>query len=139
MPEEKPQSPEYINELEVEMKSKMAELQKILGQIQAESAKSPEEIITKAGDAKDVQAVADAIKQMQKDVGEKRQAVETAIKDVQAQMDQLRALRERAQKEDVAADIKSLLLNIREKKESLETAVKDVEELRAEYTKKFYG
>ncbi|MFZ6016844.1 MAG: hypothetical protein ACOYU0_04365 [Nitrospirota bacterium] len=136
MPKEKPEA-EVLKELEVEMKNKMAEMQKILDELQAESAKSPQEWMKKVGEATDVRVVADAVKQMQQEVGEKRQSVEAVLKEIQAQMEQLRVLREQAQKEDVTAEIKSLLLKVREKKESLEKAIKDIEELKAKYTKKF--
>ncbi|MEW6674777.1 MAG: hypothetical protein AB1348_01945 [Nitrospirota bacterium] len=121
------------------MRNKMAEMQKILGELQAESAKSSQELMKKVGEATDVRVVADAIKEMQQEMGEKRQSVEVELKEIQAQMEQLRVLRERAQKEDVTADIKSLLLKIRDKKESLEKAIKDAEELKTKYTKKFFG
>ena len=54
-------------------------------------------------------------------------------------MEQLRVLKEQAQKEDVTEEVKSLLLKIRERKGSLEKAVEELQELKTEYTKKFFG
>ena len=138
MPEGKSEA-EVLKKLEEDMKEKTKQIQEILGKLQADTAKSPEELIKKAGDAKDVKVAADAIKQMQQEVGEKRQTVETALKEIQAQMEQLRVLKEQAQKEDVTEEVKSLLLKIRERKGSLEKAVEELQELKTEYTKKFFG
>lgn len=138
MPEGKAEA-EVLKKLEEDMKNKMAEMQKILGELQAESAKSPEELMKKAGEAKDVKVVADAVKEMQQEVGQKREVVEAALKEIQAQMEQLRALKERAQKEDVTEEVKSLLLKISDKKGSLEKAIGELQELKTKYTKKFFG
>lgn len=139
MSEEGKAEAEVLKKLEDDMKEKTKQIQEILGKLQADTAKSPEELIKKAGDAKDVKVAADSIKQMQQEVGEKRQTVETSLKEIQAQMKQLRALREQAQKEDVTEKVKSLLLKIRERKGSLEKAVEELQELKTEYTKKFFG
>ena len=139
MSEEGKAEAEVLKKLEDDMKEKTKQIQEILGKLQADTAKSPEELIKKAGDAKDVKVAADSIKQMQQEVGEKRQTVETSLKEIQAQMKQLRALREQAQKEDVTEKVKSLLLKIRERKGSLEKAVEELQKLKTEYTKKFFG
>ena len=138
MPEGKAEA-EVLKKLEEDMKVKTKEIQEILEKLQAESAKSPEELMKKVGDAKDVKVVADAVKEMQQKVGEKRQIVEALLKEIQAQMEQLRTLKEQAQKEDVTEKVKSLLLKIRDKKASLEKAIGELQEIKAEYTKKFFG
>ncbi|NQS88710.1 hypothetical protein HQ584_02835 [Patescibacteria group bacterium] len=138
MPEGKAEA-EVLKKLEEDMKVKTKEIQEILEKLQAESMKSPEELMKKVGDAKDVKVVADAVKEMQQKVGEKRQIVEALLKEIQAQMEQLRTLKEQAQKEDVTEKVKSLLLEVRDKKASLEKAIGELQELKAEYTKKFFG
>ena len=138
MPEGKAEA-EVLKKLEEDMKVKTKEIQEILGKLQAESMKSPEELMKKVGDAKDVKVVADAVKEMQQKVDEKRQIVEASLKEIQAQMEQLRTLKEQAQKEDVTEKVKTLLLEVRDKKASLEKAIGELQELKAEYTKKFFG
>jgi len=138
MPEEKAEA-EVLKKLEEDMRERTKQIQEILGKLQAESEKSPEELVKKVGDAKDVKVVADAVKEMQQEVGEKRQLVETVLKNIQKDMESLRALKGKSQKEDVTEEVKSLLIKIRDRKIYLEKMINEAEELKTKYTKKFLG
>lgn len=130
---------EVLKKLEEDLRSKMETMQKMLKDLQAESAKSPEELMKKMGEVKDVKIVAEAIKEMQDRIKEKRIAVETTLKDVQKDIESLRGIKERVKEEEVTSELKSIVVSMRGKKETLGKAVKELEELREEYTKKFFG
>ena len=130
---------EVLQKLEEEMKNKMAVMQKMLKEIQVESVKSPEELMKKIGNVKDVKVVAEAVREMQDRINEKKEVVESNLKDIQEELDSLKGLKEKIQKEDVTDALKSTAVSIRDKKEALEKAVKELEGLRDEYNRKFFG
>lgn len=130
---------EVLRKLEEETRNKIATMQKVFKDLQAEPAKSPEELMKKIGDVKDVKIVAGAVKEMQDKIKEKTKVIEVTLKDIQKELDSLKSLKKKAQKEDVIEASKSIAASIRNKKELVEKAVKGLEGLKEEYTKKFFG
>ena len=130
---------EVLQKLEEEMRPRIAQMEKMLKELQTESAKSPEELMEKVGDVKDAKIVAEAVKEMQGKVKEKRVVVETALKDIQKDLESLKEIKEKVKEEDVTGELKSISVSMRDKKEFLEKAVRELEGLKEEYTKKFLG
>lgn len=137
MPEEKVDS-EALNKLEKELRSKMTQMQKMLGDLQKQVLKSPEEQLKKMGEVEGATGVARVVGEMQGKIEEKRKVTETTIKDLQKEVESLKSFKEKAQGKDVTNALKSIALSMRDKKESLEKTIKELEELKDEYTKKFF-
>ena len=137
MPEEKIDS-EVLNKLEEDLRSKMTQIQKMLKDLQEQVLKSPEEQLKKMGEIEGAIDVAKAVGEMQGKIEEKRKVAETMVKDLQREVDSLKSLKEKAEEEDVTDALKSIALSMRDKKESLEKIIKELEEVKGEYTKKFF-
>ncbi len=129
---------EVLQKLEEEIRNKMVTMQKMFGDLQAESAISPEELLKKMGDVEDVKVVADAVKEMQDKIKEKKVVAETALGDIQKELESLKAIKEKVKEKDVTDELKSITVSMRDKKEILEKVVKELEALRDEYNKKFF-
>jgi len=108
-------------------------------ELQVESAKSPEELMKAMGDVSDVRAVVEAVNEMQDRMRERRTVVETALKDIQVEVESLNAIKAKAKEENSADEIKSTARRMRDKKAVLEKAIRDLEALRHEYNKKLFG
>ena len=137
MPEEKVDS-EVLNKLEKELRSKMTQMQKMLGDLQKQVLKSPEKQLKKMGEVEGATDVARVVGEMQGKIEEKRKVAETTIKDLQKEVESLKSFKEKAEGKDVTNALKSIALSMRDKKESLEKTIKELEELKDEYTKKFF-
>ena len=137
MPEEKIDS-QALDKLGEELRSKTAQMQKMLGDLQKQVLKSPEEELKKMRGIEGATDVAKAVGEMQKKMEEKRKVAETTIKDLQKEVESLKSLKEKAQGKDVTNVLKSIALSMRDKKESLEKVIKELEGLKGEYTKKFF-
>jgi len=137
MPEEKIDS-EAMNKLEEDLRSKMAQMQKMLKDLQEQVLKPPEEQLKKMGEIEGAADVAKVVGQMQGRVEEKRKVAETTIKDLQKEIESLESLKEKVEEEDVTDALKSIAVSMRDKKESLEKVIKELEGLKDEYTKKFF-
>jgi len=129
---------EVLQKLEEEIRNKMATMQKMLGDLQAESAISPEELLKKMGDVEDVKVLADAVKEMQDKIKEKKVVAETALGDIQKELESLKAIKEKVKEKDVTDELKSIAVSMRDKKEILEKTVEELEALRGEYNKRFF-
>lgn len=129
-----------VQKLEEEMRKKMDELQNIQKELQAESAKPPEELMKKMRGLKDIKAVGEAVREMQDKISEKRTAGEAALKDILKEVESLKGMKEKAKKEeDVTEELKAVAVRMLDKKGVLEKAVRELEELRERYSKKFLG
>ena len=129
---------EVLKNLEEDMKGKIAEIAEVAKKLQEQSMKLPEEL-KKIGDIKGVKMVADAVKELEEEAKEKKEKIETALRDIQKNMGSLKGLKEKAKTEDVTKEVKSILAIINEKKRYLKEAIKDIEVLKDKYTKKFFG
>jgi len=85
-----------------------------------------------------VKVVADAVKEMQDKIKEKKVVAETALGDIQKELESLKAIKEKVKEKDVTDELKSITVSMRDKKEILEKVVKELEALRDEYNKKFF-
>ena len=130
---------EVLQKLEEDITNKMATMQKMLKDLQTDSAKSPEELMKKMGDVEDVKVVAEALKEMQDKIKEKRVVAETALNDIQKELESLKTVKEKVKEEDVTGELKSIAVSMRDKKGILEKAVKELEEVKDEYNKRFFG
>lgn len=129
-----------VQKLEEEMRKKMDELQNIQKELQAESAKPPEELMKKMGGLKDIKAVGEAVREMQDKIREKRTAGEAALKDILKEVESLKGMKEKTKREeDVSEELKAVAVRMLDKKGVLEKAVRELEELRERYSKKFLG
>ncbi len=128
---------EGVGQLEKELREKMGQLQKILGELQAQSAQSPQELLKGVGDVAGVKVIAEALKEMETTVSQKRNALETALKELQSEMAALGQLKSKAAQGDVTDELKALVARVRDKKEMLKQMIGELEGLRAEYVKKF--
>ncbi|MFQ6067278.1 MAG: hypothetical protein ACE5K3_08380 [bacterium] len=137
MPKEKINA-EVLNKLEEDLRSKMIQIQKMLKDLQEQVLKSPEEQLKKISEVKGAADVAKAVGEMQREIEEKRKVVETTLKDLQREVDSLKSLKEKAEEEDVTDALKSIALSMRDKKQSLEKIIQELEELKGEYTKRFF-
>ena len=129
---------EVLQKLEQDIRNKMATVQKMLKDLQEQVLTLPEEQLKKMGDVKDVKVVAEAVKEMQDKVKEKKVVVETALGDIQKELESLKVIKEKVQEKDVTDELKSIAVRMRDKKQTLEKAVKELEALRGEYNKKFF-
>ena len=129
---------EVLKNLEEEMQGKMAEIAEVGKKLQEQSMKLPEEI-KKIGDVKGVKMVADAVKELEEEAKGEKEGIETALKDIQKNMESLKGLKEKAKTENITEEVKSILATINEKQKSLKGSIKDIEALKDKYTKKFFG
>lgn len=129
---------EVLKNLEEDMKGKIAEIAEVAKKLQEQSMKLPEEL-KKIGDIKGVKMVADAVKELEEEAKEKKEKIETALRDIQKNMGSLKGLKEKAKIEDITEEVKSILAIINEKQKYLKEAIKDIEVLKDKYTKKFFG
>lgn len=130
---------EVLKKLEEEMRNKMTTMQKMLKDLQEQILTSPEEQLKKMAGVKGATDVAAAVREMQDKIKEKKEVVESTFKDIQKELDSLKGLKEKMQKEDVTEALKSIAVSMRDKKGALENAVKELEGLKTDYTKKFFG
>lgn len=126
-----------MEELEVEKRKKEEEMESLLGELD-KAVKTVES--TEPGTGKEVGRVDDekiqAIKEMQTTIQEKKEMIETALKEISEGSQTIKELKAKglAKKENVAK-IRAIQERMKERKEYLETAIKEMEGLRDKYGK----
>lgn len=129
---------ESIEILEEELLKKRAETSELLEKIQDIPSQVTEQL-GKISDFAELKQIGDAVADMETKVGERRQAIQTMLRDIQNEMSSLRKLGEKTTTEDIKVEIDSLINRVKKKKESLENAIGEVQELTSHYTKMFLG
>lgn len=124
--------------LEEELLKKRAEMSELLERIQD----IPSQVTEQLGEISEftqLKNIGHAVAEMEEKVGEKREAIQSKLQDIQDEMASLRKLGQKATTEDVREEMKNLAERVKEKKQSLGKAIEEVQELRAHYSKIFLG
>ncbi|MDA2929105.1 autophagy-related protein 17 [Acidobacteria bacterium AH-259-O06] len=126
-----------LEALEEEVLKKRAEMSELLEKIQ--DIPSQVKQLGKISEFAELKNIGDAVAEMEKKVGEKREAIQSTLRDIQDEIASLRKLGEKAATEDVTEEMKNLVERVKEKKESVEKAIQEVDQLREHYSKMFLG
>ncbi|MDA2925963.1 autophagy-related protein 17 [Acidobacteria bacterium AH-259-G07] len=129
---------EPLQALEEEVLKKRAEMSELLEKIQDIPSQVTEQL-GKISDFGELKNIGDAVVEMEKNVAEKREYIQSKLRDIQDEMEAFKKLGEKAATEDVTQEMKNLVKRVKEKKESLEKAIEEVQELRLHYSKMFLG
>ncbi|MBC8343390.1 MAG: hypothetical protein H8E61_05375 [Bacteroidetes bacterium] len=124
--------------LEKELLKKRSEMSELLEQVQDIPSQINEQL-GKIEDFGELKKIGEAVVEMEKNVGEKRDNIQDKLQDIQTDLKELKKLGEKTTVEDIKTEMKALVKRLTDKKESLEKAINEVDTLRGHYSKLFLG
>lgn len=129
-----------LNELEMERRRKREEMERLIDELQMtlQSSRASEALGEVSVERQ--KALLQGIKEMQAEIQQNRNVIESTLREIQESMKTAKALQARAKAgEDVVPKIRALQARMREKKKALEEAIKEMELLKEKYAKLVKG
>jgi len=126
-----------LEDLREEMKEKRAEMEALLKNIQDIPSKLPKKV-KEVSDFKGLKDIGEAVVEMEREVSEKRNNIQSIIQEIQDDMEKFKTLKNKTKKPETLPEVKSLLESIRDKKDNLDKSLKELDQLKDKYSTKFF-